>query len=192
MYKKTMFDIFLLQKTLTNLSDSLCHQALQYCLDYWQHYPGRQISNRGGWQSYDFVLKDFKGTPLAEIFDTINESLIVGYRDFWPTGPNDIHNIWINVNPKDAFNAWHVHVHSMLSGVFYLSTDNSPIEFQCPIVGMNGNYIHQPQHKELLVFPASIMHMVHRNSSQAPRVSLAFNILSSNRKFNLGQNISFG
>ena len=74
---------------------------------------GRIISNRGGWQSKDFVKDDKILSIIGDIIyglPVLNEGI-----DF------DI-ECWFNINCKGDYNNKHVHPNSDFSGVFWLKT----------------------------------------------------------------------
>ncbi len=45
----------------------------KWCYNEMQKNEGKQCSNLGGWQSYDYTGDDLKQTPLKELCDGINE-----------------------------------------------------------------------------------------------------------------------
>ncbi len=89
-----------------------------YSLSLMKKDQGRKLSNEGGWQS-----KDLKGVhmPLNDLFKDITIACNnFASQLFLP--PQQISNIWINVNGYKDYNTSHRHPNSFLSGVYYLQT----------------------------------------------------------------------
>ena len=108
---------------------------------------------------------------------------------------------WGNVNMKGDYHNLHNHPHSWLSGTYYVNVpdqtdaeifrnDLNPasISFFDPRPQANMNSIKNdkqvdpeyrvfPQSGDLFIWPAFIHHLVHPNMSDAPRLSLSFNVI---------------
>lgn len=98
---------------------------------------------------------------------------------------------WVNVNEKGTQHHLHAHQNSIISGVFYLDGDNSPIVFQRPashnlfgnvhldfeeLTLLNaGEFKFPARRNRAMLFPSTTSHRVTENTSDTPRVSLAFN-----------------
>lgn len=98
---------------------------------------------------------------------------------------------WLNVNEKGAKHHLHAHQNSVISGVFYFDGDNSPIVFQRPashnlfgnmhldfaeLTLINaGEFQFPARRNRAMLFPSTTLHYVKQNTSDTPRVSLAFN-----------------
>lgn len=99
---------------------------------------------------------------------------------------------WMNVNPKDGYNAPHTHPGAHWSGVYYVSqpeTDDGSsgmIEFVAPRVDLPHWEILQtsafrlkrrirPSAGEIILFPSYLLHWVYPNETDADRVTIAFN-----------------
>jgi uncharacterized protein (TIGR02466 family) len=98
---------------------------------------------------------------------------------------------WVNVNEKGTQHHLHAHQNSLISGVFYLDGDNSPIVFQRPathnlfgnthlqfeeLTLLNSGEIHFPARRNrAMLFPSTTVHRVLPNKTDTPRISLAFN-----------------
>lgn len=99
---------------------------------------------------------------------------------------------WINVNPKDGYNAPHTHPGAHWSGVYYVSqpqTDEGSsgmIEFVAPRVDLPHWEILKtsafrlkkrirPAAGEIILFPSYLLHWVYPNETDADRVTVAFN-----------------
>ena len=148
---------------------------------------GRVISNRGGWQSRDFVKDDKILSLIGKIFyelPTVNKNLIFSL------------GCWFNINKKGSYNTKHVHANSDFSGVFWLKTPNNcgNIVFESPHnfssymemqsytekfkhdSGFTYNHSFKPTEGKILIFPSSLQHSVEINESDEARISVSFNI----------------
>ncbi len=98
---------------------------------------------------------------------------------------------WVNINEKGTHHHLHAHQNSVISGVFFLDGDDSPIVFRRPASHMLFGNLHLDlqeltlmnagecnfaarKHRAML-FPSTTPHMVMQNKSETPRMSLAFN-----------------
>lgn len=99
---------------------------------------------------------------------------------------------WMNVNPKDGYNAPHTHPGAHWSGVYYVSQpdtedgDSGMIEFVAPRVDLPHWEILQtsafrlkkrirPAAGEIILFPSYLLHWVYPNEADADRITVAFN-----------------
>lgn len=110
--------------------------------------------------------------------------------------------VWINYQKPGEFNPVHTHSGS-LSCVIYIdipeeiekeSEENSKISMKgCPgfielIYGSKG-FLHSPQYsflpknKEIIIFPADLLHTVYPFKSNCERISIAFNIYNLEYRF---------
>ena len=148
---------------------------------------GKIISNRGGWQSKDFVKDD---KILSIIMDIVRELPVLN------KGINFNVECWFNINGTNDYNTKHVHPNSDLSGVFWLKTPRNcgNIVFESPHnfssymemqsytekfkhdSGFTYNYFFKPIEGKMLIFPSSLQHSVEINESDKTRISVSFNI----------------
>ena len=109
---------------------------------------------------------------------------------------------WTNVNRLGDYHDPHNHPHSYLSGTYYVQvpTDRAPLKTRkdvrpgCitfydprgPAVNMGAirgdpyidpEYTVMPKPGEILLWPAFLMHFVHPNLSETPRISISFNVV---------------
>jgi len=132
-------------------------------------------SNCGGFQS---PSQGFENFPYIEYFQS--------QLEFLPAF--NFINWWMNINRKGDYNFPHIHSGSNLSGVWYL-TDNheAPIHFLSPFAytrgelynAMNlpeGEYYMRCNAGDMLIFPSDLQHYVKPNTTEQPRVSIAFNL----------------
>ena len=168
-------------------------KLLKYILNIKNKEKGRNISNKGGWQSNDLDLNE-----------TIIDNLI---KKFYPSILEFIQklefkfdkilvkNLWINVNGFKAFNITHTHPGCFISGVYYVEVpkNSGNIVFHHPAEDMMSvdwdsnkqikynsyNSItswFKPDSSHLYLFPAWLRHHVEPNLSNKDRISISFNI----------------
>jgi uncharacterized protein (TIGR02466 family) len=177
---------------VTSVSDTQNQQAIDFCLNLKSRLDGRTVSNAGGWQSQDLLSSDLLGTPLAPIVD---EVLLPACQQamaaLGSTKKLKTANFWVNINGKGHFNLPHSHDGSVLSGVFYLTNENSSIAFTRQkdvfdyfLQTINSDYStplsffevkYTPIKNSLLIFPSWLWHSVERNDTDQDRISIAFN-----------------
>ena len=149
---------------------------------------GKNASNYGGWQSKSF--HDCCDTPLESLAEFIEGQIPMLCETMgFSTEGRKLLNLWVNMNPKFAYNIVHVHPEAKFSGVFYVNVnDNSgdfafvnpqsynsesstPTKYTCSEVRC------KPENNKLLIFPAWIQHHVLANVSDDVRISISFNII---------------
>ena len=88
-----------------------------------------------------------------------------------------IMNGWLNVIDNKAHNLPHHHQKHTeeFSGVFYLTSNNSQINFTQ--IGEVFELV--PQQFDLLIFPACLVHYVFPSESEEKRISYAFNLTAN-------------
>lgn len=80
---------------------------------------------------------------------------------------------WINFYEKGFYQEFHRHdnkIYQHISGVVYLSNQNSNIDFF-----IDDTFTHEPKKNEIIIFDNNIEHQVRPNQNEKPRISLAFN-----------------
>lgn len=113
-------------------------------------------------------------------------------------------SMWVNINPKYAYNRHHTHPHALWSGVYYVQvpenagllyfTDPRPqAQVLTPYYDPQRRradtwpeVYYQPQEGRLIVFPAWLVHAVQPNLSEQPgregdRISVSFNFYQRRR-----------
>ena len=178
-----------------NLNSDVTTEEFQeinnFCLNLKKNNPGRVKSNSGGWQSFDFIESGIVRTPLYNVFKHIPPLLQSCMADLGSTTYISVRNAWVNINGKEHYNTPHNHPRSTLSGVFYITGNNSTICFERPVdifghlledIDSIGNTIFShpvinftPTKGMLLIFPSSLKHRVMPNESDSERISIAFN-----------------
>ena len=162
---------------------------------------GRQVSNEGGWQSWDFIDEVMEVNPLSELRAKIYE--IAGRAcDEWGFKHYSlfITNSWININGRGASNRLHTHPGCILSGVYYVDIPkccSGPFTFVKDFKDqqlkehwgnannfetyeeMNMNEVDfYPENDMMMLFPSWMMHAVSKSSSDEDRISISFNIIA--------------
>jgi len=149
---------------------------------------GRHISNCGGWQSKDILANEsihidsFVTSLNKEIAECVTQTGLPQLA---------IQNIWINVNPKGAYNKLHDHAGSVLSGVYYVDAEEGQGNFNIERSD-NAQYFlpenpdkltyftatatsYKAKTGALYVFPSWLKHSVGANQIDKDRISISFN-----------------
>lgn len=176
---------------LKNITEQQFNVSKQYCLDCGNTSPGRVLSNQGGWQSEGLYFEDIQDTPLSLFFDKIDIYVKQAFLEMGICTTPTLDTIWINVNKKTDSNILHNHPESSLSGVFYLTANNSAIvfyrdtgipkhhlkwlrsDFNTPLSYTTVSYI--PKQGDFLIFPSWLEHLVEPSQTDEERISVAFN-----------------
>ena len=161
---------------------------------------GIQRSNRGGWHSDSFKLKDtdsiqhkFALETSKYVFDTIKT-----YG--WILEPDKVlcSEMWAIINKKNDFNIMHTHPNCNLSAAYYVKAPKNCGKFtiENPHSISKHNYPASNRKTEfnsklekleieegdLLLFPAYLPHGVEENKSNKDRIVISFNIIINNFK----------
>ena len=151
---------------------------------------GREISNRGGWQSNQITIQKDRSELLKEIITNSVSKLPIS------EGVYAAVEGWKNINEPGNFNVKHNHPRSNLSGVLWIKApkDSGNIVFTSPHIfnryqeldsytdefKLNSNcymtYYFPPKEGRLLIFPSDLEHEVKENKSDEDRISYSFNI----------------
>lgn len=182
----TWYDVF------SNISEKEYNDAINYCNDLSRISPGRVISNVGGWQSESLLYEDIKETPLRVFFEQLKPAVKEALTALGVLRELPINNIWININGTNNGNRSHDHPNSSISGVFYLTQNNSEIIFhrnrdiaEYHLEWLESNrktnlsnttVSYSPKRGQYLIFPSWLMHSVRPNISTEKRISIAFNV----------------
>ncbi len=156
-----------------------------------QDTTGRKVSNRGGWQSELYRIKNDENTM---------HNFLIDFASSIPSIKKEEVDIvmwaWININGKGHYNVEHAHPSSDLAGVFWIKIPdtsgklcfNSPNAFEayneilCSTDDYKDNNLyHQrfdfdPKEGRILVFPAHLRHYVSENMFDGDRISISFNL----------------
>ena len=158
---------------------------------------GRLASNRGGFQSDPFEIKDCNDILHDLLINVISN--IPSFRENIDVKTDG----WININPPQAFNVTHHHPNCEIAGVLWIKIPKnsgdfifvSPYDFLSYVemfsykeefkqeLNYYHNYKFSPQEGTLLLFPSHLQHRVARNESNEDRISVSFNLKLSNVMF---------
>jgi len=153
-----------------------------------QQDPGRERSNRGGWQSDTMLWQNEAFKPLLEKSSHIIQSIITDLSKQEPP-QFAIRAMWGNINPKGGYNFTHVHPSGWLSAVYYVDLpkgapgiafeDPRParmMDFQRSCLIADEYYGHEPKTGQLVMFPSWLPHFVNPNTTDQNRISISFNV----------------
>ncbi len=161
------------------------------------------VPQLGGWHSAtDMHTKAEYNRLTLEIFE-----LVQGIYDdlgYDPEFEPVCDSMWVNINPRHAYNRAHTHPHALWSGVYYVQTPEN-----CGLLYVNDprpqvqvlppyydpqrrradtwNEVHyQPQEGRLIVFPGWLVHATQPNLSlkegkEGDRISVSFNFYQRRR-----------
>lgn len=166
--------------------------AVEYCKELTVKVKGNNVSNAGGWQSDHFYYNLNTPTPLDIFFEQLQPHIEQALLDLGISRSLKIDNYWVNINGQGHSTLLHNHPLSSLSGVFYLTNNNSDLIFQrtndiCDYylrtVKSNSNtpvsyseVRYTPQQGQFLLFPSWIKHYVVPSTVPEQRISIAFNV----------------
>jgi uncharacterized protein (TIGR02466 family) len=98
----------------------------------------------------------------------------------------DIKESWINLYPKYAYQNYHLHSFSDISGSYYFATneEDGDLKFKAPSSASRyskfpvdpSEVVYKPEVGKLILFPSYLEHAVLMNKTDHQRVSVAFNI----------------
>lgn len=151
-------------------------------------------SNQGGWHSPETLFKS-EHASVVWLVRKLFEASVAGVQQ---TGmhPADeqmvMSGCWVNINESGDWNAPHLHLPDVWSGVFYVDVNRADTsarkgENDGDIIFINpmplGNKLGRPATKpmrpengKLFVFPSYLLHMVAPHFDEKPRISVAFNM----------------
>jgi uncharacterized protein (TIGR02466 family) len=152
--------------------------------------PGTQRSNRQGWHSGPEFLNS-RSEAIAFVLKSVStfarRALAPYYHD-WTRSELKLGHYWANVLGKGGWNSPHHHHPQHWSGVYYVSvgpvgtTAEDPsgmIEFLNPSPVQShwgaGSFAYGPRDGLTLLFPSSLVHLVHPHSGDHERISIAYN-----------------
>ena len=175
-----------------NIRETQYTSAIKYCNELATNHPGRTQSNIGGWQSDNLYYVNLIDTPLQIYIDEIRPRVKAALLELGVKSNYDIFNIWININYKGCRNVLHNHAGASLSGVFYLTENNSEIVFRRdPDINtyclesmdsdkdtfLSSDIVkYTPQQGQYMIFPPWLKHEVSTNNDDNERISIAFNV----------------
>ena len=173
----------------TNLDENL-DELIKFS-EKLEKQEGRVLSNVGGFQSKNLNLNEpvinnliekilLNGNNFLKKYFNLNKNLI-------------LNNIWLNINYYKDFNNVHTHPFSIVSGVFYIKTNEKSGNLIFHRDSQISHFINNKLFNEfnnynseiwwvpaiektLYLFPSWLKHSVEPNLSQEKRISISFNL----------------
>ena len=157
-----------------------------------QDKMGQQWSKenyRGGYTSYGSLSDmQFRSPGFAKFADLLQPhakafAKAQGWK-FHRSANLVMNACWFNVMPKHTYHPLHLHPHSIISGVYYVSVPKGSValKLEDPRMGLFMNaptremYHHiQPMAGNFVLFESWLRHEVPPNQSKQPRISISFN-----------------
>jgi len=141
---------------------------------------------------------DRRDVLLDPVFKDINELIHTAIDHYvkkimmWTSNEFYVTQSWINVNPQNTEHHIHYHVNSILSGTFYLQTneydniifynksEQAMLQIERSSFNIwNSDYWKVPvTDNTIIIFPSSLSHSVAKNECDNNRISIAFNIFA--------------
>ena len=161
---------------------------------------GINRSNRGGWHSKPFNLKDKNSIQHKFLLETTKYVFDAIKNLGWKLEPNRVicTEMWAIINKKNDFNTIHTHPNSYLSAAYYVKAPKNCGEFTIenphsisrhsyPALEKKTEFNVKVQRLEieegdLLLFPSYLPHGVQENRSKEDRIVISFNININNFK----------
>jgi len=165
-----------------------------------QDKDGVQRSNRGGWHSNSFKLKDTNSIQNKFAIETTKYVFDAIQTYGWVLEPDKVicTEMWAIINKKDNFNIMHTHPNCNLSAAYYVKApkDCGKFTIENPHSISKHNYPASNRKTEfnsklekldieegdLFIFPAHLPHGVEENKSDEDRIVISFNIIINNFK----------
>ncbi len=167
---------------------------------YNEDKSGIQRSNKGGWHSKPFDLKDTNSIQHKFLLETTKHVFDAIKAFGWKLDPSRVicTEMWSIINKKNDFNTIHTHPNSYLSAAYYVKAPKDCGKFivENPLSISRHSYpvLERPtefnlkvarleiEEGDLLLFPAYLPHGVEENKSNEDRVVISFNININNFK----------
>ncbi len=167
------------------------NKITKYCLSVRKKTKGIRHSNEGGWHSPFLVGAH---PPLNDLFKEILKAGEIYRNTISYKYPLALQSVWININSHKDYNLEHIHPHNVVSGTYYLTSENSDIVFINPSRDVMqydwGNDVIEkynehnscvwnikPAQNQLILFPSWLNHSVERNLNKKDRMCIAFNLI---------------
>ena len=151
-------------------------------------------SNRGGWHSEDFDLRDSNSIQVKFALE-LQKYILNTFKELgWKTENKKIQilSMWAIINRKDDFNVIHSHPNCLLSAAYYVKAPKDCGRFQIEnpnsikkhiapeIVNKNEHNVLlagiEINEGDLIIFPGYLPHKVARNQSDEDRIVISFNV----------------
>lgn len=196
---KTLFSTIAQLVDFSEDFGELNKQLEDYAYELKRKSQGRNLTNRGGFQSKlinlaqpPMVIEKFFQMVMPEVEGYVNQ---YGLRSKFNLSVGEL---WFNISAPGHYNTIHQHVHSDFSAVYYVKgTDNSgQLSVESPDLrqemkrfywanrdnfnynSMNSmRYMLTPKPGTMIVMPSHMKHSVECNESKEDRISIAWDML---------------
>ena len=161
---------------------------------YEEDNKGVDRSNRGGWHSKTFEMKD-KDSIQFKFALELQKYILKTFQNLgWKTENQNIRirEMWAIINKKEDFNVVHTHPNSCLSAAYYVKAPINCGRFQIENLNIakrhsspllaNPNELNinvagiEVTEGDLLIFPGYLPHKVARNEADEDRIVISFNV----------------
>ena len=179
---------------LENFKD-LNKQLLEYIYKlYNEDKEGVERSNKGGWHSKNFTIKD-KDSIQHKFALVVQKYILDSFHKLgWKTKDQNIQikEMWAIINKKDDFNVIHTHPNCYLSAAYYVKASKGCGRFQVENPNIAKRYAYPEiaiqnelnvevaginiSEGDLLIFPSYLPHKVKKNESDEDRIVISFNV----------------
>ena len=150
-----------------------------------------RVTNHGNTHTNDHYILD--NPELSELKKNLTEKVNLYFRDVYKVDEDIkifITISWVNYTETGEYHHAHSHPNSVISGVYYIETDESDtITFSTPWLNKLTMYMNPTEYNQwnseewwyptrkntLLLFPSKLTHHVDQVKSDKTRISLAFN-----------------
>ena len=151
-------------------------------------------SNKGGWHSKDFDLRDGNSIQVKFALE-IQKYILNTFRELgWKTENKkiQIQSMWAIINKKDDFNVIHSHPNCLLSAAYYVKAPKDCGRFQIENPNsikkhISPEIVNKNEHNvllagieinegDLIIFPGYLPHKVAKNNSDEDRIVISFNV----------------
>ena len=150
-----------------------------------------RVINHGNTHTNDHYILD--NPELSELKKNLTEKVNLYFRDVYKVDEDIkifITISWVNYTETGEYHHAHSHPNSVISGVYYIETDESDtITFSTPWLNKLTMYMNPTEYNQwnseewwyptrkntLLLFPSKLTHHVDQVKSDKTRISLAFN-----------------
>ena len=151
-------------------------------------------SNKGGWHSKDFDLRDGNSIQVKFALE-IQKYILNTFRELgWKTENKkiQIQAMWAIINKKDDFNVIHSHPNCLLSAAYYVKAPKDCGKFQIENPNsikkhISPEIVNKNEHNvllagieinegDLIIFPGYLPHKVEKNKSDEDRIVISFNV----------------
>ena len=151
-------------------------------------------SNKGGWHSKDFDLRDGNSIQVKFALE-IQKYILNTFRELgWKTENKkiQIQAMWAIINKKDDFNVIHSHPNCLLSAAYYVKAPKDCGKFQIENPNsikkhISPEIVNKNEHNvilagieinegDLIIFPGYLPHKVAKNKSDEDRIVISFNV----------------